>query len=139
MRLPIAVSAILVALTLSACGGGSDDSGEVSDTVTSYLSALADGDGQKACDQLSSSEAAQIFQEATTVLPELRATGCADALSKLSESLGGERKALESVEVTNVKVNGDSATAEVVGGTTTVHLTKTDDTWLISGGLNLGG
>jgi hypothetical protein len=143
MRVRAGALALLLgaALSLSACGGGGggDDSSEVSDTITTYLSAIASGDGDEACEQLTSSEAAKVFQEATSALPELRATGCADALTKLSESIGGERKVLESAEVTDVKIDGDTATAGVVGGSATADLTKVDGTWLISGGIGLGG
>ena len=73
-------------------------------------------------------------------LPELRATSCADALTKLAGSLGAEEKeALESAEIVNVKVDVNAATAEISGGTTVAHLEKSGDGWLIARGLALGG
>ncbi|MFP5389564.1 MAG: hypothetical protein ACLGG5_09745 [Thermoleophilia bacterium] len=81
-----------------------------------------------------------MFEEALLQLPELQATSCADALTKLSGSLGAEEKdALESADVINVQIDGSGATAEVAGGTESVDLEKADDRWLISGGLALGG
>jgi hypothetical protein len=129
------VAAMIVAVVLAGCGG-SDDEQKISDTVQTYLSALAEGDGAEACDQLTGEEAGRVFEEEATMLPELRVSSCADALSKLGDTLGGEgRQTLEGAETTNVKVDGDSATAELVGGTRTVHLRKDDGRWFISGGL----
>ncbi len=137
-RLLLAVALLTVGLpTLAGCGGDGDEAA-VANTVETYLSALAKGDGQEACDQLTGSQARKVLEGFVVQLPELQATSCADALSKLSGSLGGEEKGgLEDAEATNVEIRGDSATAEVVGGTQTVSLTRTDGHWLISGGLNL--
>ena len=125
------------AIALSACGGGGD-SDNVSQTLQTYLAALAQGNGKEACDQMTGDQARRMLQEAAAFLPELQPTSCADALSKLGGSLGGEEtEALESAEVTNMKIDGDSATAELVGGTQTAKLTKNGDLWLISGGIGI--
>jgi hypothetical protein len=129
-------AAVIVALIITGCGDSGDEQ-KVADTVQTYLSALAEGDGAEACNQLTGEEAGRVFEEEATMLPELGASSCADALSKLGETLGGEGKqTLERAETTNVKVDGDSATAELVGGTKTVHLRKVDGRWFISGALN---
>jgi hypothetical protein len=130
---------ILAALLAAGCGGSADsDEAGVEDTITSYLSSIASGDGGTACEQLSGFEARSIFEEALIVLPELRATSCADALTELSGSLGGpEKDALEAAEVEQVKVDGDVATARIVGGTKTASLEKIDNRWVISGGITL--
>lgn len=132
------VTLVVGSLVLPGCGGGSEE-GAVGETIETYLSALARGDGQEACDQLTGSQARTMFEGAVVQLPELQATSCADALSKLSGSLGGEEKAaLEDAEATNIEVHGDSASAEIVGGTNTATLAQVGDRWLISGGLSLG-
>lgn len=134
------LAAVLVVLAGAVgCGGSSDEEG-VEDAVGTYLTSLATADGATACDQLTGPQARLMFEEALLQLPELQATSCADALTKLSGSLGAEEKdALESADVINVQIDGSSATAEVAGGTESVDLEKADDRWLISGGLALGG
>ena len=137
----VAVACVAVVLVsvffISACGSSSDKD-EIAQTVQMYLAALANGDGAKACDQLTGQQARAVFEGMVLQLPELRATSCADALSKLSGSLGADEKAaLGGAETTNVRVDGDSATAELVGGTKTVDLVNADGRWLISGGLSL--
>lgn len=127
-----------LASALAGCGGA-DENGAVQNTVKTYLSAFADGNGQKACDQLTGQETRTIVQGAVERLPELQSATCPDALSKLSGSLGAdEKQTLRDAKITNVHVTGDSATAEVVGGTQTADLTKAHGRWLISGGLTLG-
>lgn len=130
---------LILLLFVAGCGGESEEDA-VKKTLTTYLTALANGDGSEACDQTTGEQARAIFQDSLYRLPELRATSCADALSKLSGSLGAdEKETIEDAEVTNVEIDGSSATAELVGGTEVVDLSKSGDGWLISGGLDLGG
>jgi len=130
---------VLAALGISACGEASDEDG-VTETMSTYLSALASGDGTQACEQLTGPQARLMFEDALVQLPELQATSCADALSKMAGSLGADEKAaLEDADVVNIEVDGKTSTAEIAGGTTTAHLEKSGDQWLISNGLGLGG
>lgn len=141
MRKRICGVLLIVAMFLAACGMAGDEE-QVSDTLKTYLSAVANGDGEKACDQLTGEEAGYIFAEAAYYLPELRAKSCADALSGLSASLGGERSKIEEAEVVYVNVHGDRATARVAsphhGPTGNVaEFTRVDGRWLISGGIGI--
>ena len=71
-------------------------------TVKRFNRAAAEGDGQEACDQLTSA--------ARTPAGGLQCESAIDQLGKL----GGEqtKRRLAAVEVRNVKVDGDRATAE---------------------------
>jgi hypothetical protein len=133
--LRFAGAACAACLFATGCGGQSD-ADRIQQTVKTYLSALADGDGAKACDQLTGDQTRAVVDHAITSLPELQASGCADALTKLSGSLGAdEKQTLRDAKVTQVQVSGDSATAEVVGGSKTAELQKSHGRSLISGGL----
>lgn len=119
------------------CGGASNEE-KVADTLTTYLDALANGDGQEACDQLTGAQNRRILEGAVSFLPELASTSCADALTKLGEGIGAdERELLNDAEIVNVEVDGDSATAQIDGGTGTAELEKPGDRWLISGGIGI--
>src|SRR4051812_40478551 len=91
------LAAVLLLLVLVIVGCGSKE-GQVRDAVESYLSALADGDGEKACEQLNGETKRQIAD----------ATGestCADAVARLGKDLGSDEKSkLKDAEVVNVKV-----------------------------------
>lgn len=132
---------VLVAVIFSAsCGGsgGGSAEAEIEETIKTYMTALATGDGEEACGQLTGTEARSFPSEAAAYLPELQPTSCRDVIKKLSGSLGGpEKETLESVEVDTIKVKGSSARATIVGGTTAAQLTKEGDRWFISGGLGL--
>ncbi|MGE0065841.1 MAG: hypothetical protein AB7L91_17190 [Dehalococcoidia bacterium] len=135
------LAALLIAAALLAGCGTSEgsDSSQVEGTVLGYLTDLAEGDGQGACDRLSGEEARRLLDEVLRKIPELRATSCVDAIDKLSDSLGGEeRKILEEARIDRVEVDGGSATATIVGGTNTARLRKVDGVWVISGGIRLG-
>jgi len=133
------VPLVIVLALATGCGGsGGSDEADVEDTITTYFASLASGDGRQACAQLTGNVARSLLAEAMEFLPELRAVSCSDLAEKLSDSLGGaEQETLESIEVDTVRVNGDSATATIVGGTTAAQLTKEDGGWFISGGLRL--
>lgn len=135
------LAALLIAAALLAGCGTSEgsDSSQVEGTVLGYLTDLAEGDGQGACGRLSGEEARKLLEEVLRSVPELRATSCVDAIDKLSGGLGGEeRKILEEARIDKVTIDGDSASATVVGGTNTARLTKVDGVWVISGGIRLG-
>jgi hypothetical protein len=93
----LALSALLIALA----GCGASDEERVTATIKRFNQAAAEGDGKKACEQLT---------------PAARATGglrCEAVIDQLGR-LGGEaaKRRLAAVEVRNVRVNGNTATAE---------------------------
>lgn len=134
-----AAAAVAGSALLAACGAGSGDTASVKQAVTTYLRAVADGDGTKACSQLTTSEAVQFAAYVAQQDPQVDSSSCASAVSALSGSLGGDGAAkLRDATIDNVNVSGDSATAQVVGGTTKPQLRKVGGRWYISGGLAPG-
>lgn len=100
--------------------------------MKTYLEALADGDGEKACDQLTGEAKRAVLDEISGQLPEFGAASCEDALDTLAENLGeDEKSALRDAEI-EVKVDGDTATARPAKGTDDAELRKIDGKWLIS-------
>ena len=136
MKKIITVFVVVVATALAGCGGGSSASTEVTSTFKQYLTALANGQGAHACNQLSGSEAQALIQAAASS----GVTTCEQAITYVSGNLGGDNKqTLQNAKVTNVHVNGNTATADLQGGATTADFTKVGGHWFISGGLNPGG
>lgn len=130
------VGAVMVCALLIGCGG-TDEQAKIRHTITSYFAALASGDGANACAQLTGNERRLLFANLATRIPELSAATCADAVSKLAANLGADETArLKHVEVTNIAINGQTATATIAGATKQATLTKTNGQWLISGGLS---
>ena len=129
----IAVIALLAALL--GCAGAAHDK-EVQDTVKTYLDALAEGDGEKACDQLTATAKRGAVEALRERLPELGASSCEDGLSQLAENIGeGEKDALRDPGEIVVRISGDSATAKPENGAREAELNKAGDKWLIWGGL----
>ena len=134
-RLGTAVMAATAALALASCGGGGQsDKEQVESTVRDYYTAFADGDGDKACDQLAEQTQQQFVKAAG-------AKSCADALQKAAQRPDVRRftDRLRSAKVLSVEVKGDNATAKVqaIGTTTSVPLVKQGDSWKIEG--QIGG
>jgi hypothetical protein len=129
----IAVIALLAALL--GCAGAPDDKA-VQDTVKTYLDALAEGDGEKACDQLTGTAKLDAVEALRERLPELGASSCEDGLSQLAENIGEvEKDALRDPGEIIVRISGDSATAKPENGAREAELNKAGDKWLIWGGL----
>ena len=129
----IAVIALLAALP--GCAGAVRDK-EVQDTVKTYLDALAEGEGEKACDQLTDTAKLGALEALRERFPELDASSCEDGLSQLAENIGEvEKDALRDPGEIDVRISGASATAKPENVAREVELNKAGDKWLIWGGL----
>jgi hypothetical protein len=133
-RVLICVLAVLAAsLTLAACGGGADDEGDITDAIRTSVTSTDPAD----CTNL----ATQQFVNQTEF-----STGD-QAIKECQEDAADSSDDPDSVEVTEVKVDGDDATANVAftggsfgGSTLAVALVKDGDQWKldrISGIVNL--
>ena len=129
---------VIAAALAGGCGGsddGADDAGP-EDVVRTYLEAVADGDGERACDQLTDDVQRQAVDFLSAQLPQLEASSCADGLGQLAEDLGEEEKdGLRDPGEASAEIDGDTAIVRFEQGTTDAELTKEGDSWLISGGL----
>jgi hypothetical protein len=122
------VHAVLIAASLAlllgvtGCGGGSDD-GTPEDALESYLSALADGDAEAACELLGS-------EAADTSLPQPDCESEDPAVPDEAVEFGDG-------EVSNVEESGGEATADVTpadgGDPQTVDLVEEDGAWRVDG------
>ena len=112
-----AAAAATVALFAAGCGVGSTDEGKISETVTTYLTALAVGDYGAACEQL-----------AGTAKPEgdcparVEASVAGVPPGELSDDAEGEAE---------IEVDGDAATVTLESGTT-LELALVRGAWLVS-------
>ena len=118
LRLALAAAAAgTVALFAAGCGVGSTDEGKISETVTTYLTALAVGDYGTACEQL-----------AGTAKPEGDCPGRVEASvagvppGELSDDAEGKA---------GIEVDGDAATVTLESGTT-LELALVRGAWLVS-------
>lgn len=118
----------LLAFAAAGCGGEEDEVGEV---LSRHYDAVADGDGEAACEDLTK-EARHL------VVVSIRAQGarvedCAEAYERIAEGLGDDaRRNVESAGH-DVTLNGDgTATAETQGITGQVRLRKDGDRWVIT-------
>jgi len=121
------VCAFAAALLLGGCGGNHErNAGEPADAVNAYLTAVADNEGQQACDLLTVDARAQIAEVAGS-------SDCPALVDTFNTFLGGDAERLKSAEVKNVSVEGDTATAfvELEGKAVKVELQRVGDEWRI--------
>jgi hypothetical protein len=102
---------------------------EVTAAIVDYSEALADGDGDAACDFLTDDAREEIEEEA--------GGDCEAALSSLEDQLTDEQKDdLRDIEPEDVEVDGDRATATVTevveGDEEQIELVREDGDWKIS-------
>jgi hypothetical protein len=113
-------------------GGGGDDDSQIRDTVTNYAAAIAEKDGDKACDFLTKSAREQVEAAGKA----MDAGDCGEVLEQATEQASDEeREQLKDVEVVSVKVDGDRATVQVKAGDDTGDpstLVKEDGEWKIA-------
>lgn len=141
MRIRLALIAAAAALALAGCGGGSSgDEQAVKDTVTTFMSALARGDGATAC-----AKATAAAQQRLTAQAAQAGSNCQAIISAIASRLPAPvKQGLETAQVKKVTVKGNTATVSdhdissksgnlgpfLGGGTTT--LTKVGGSWKLS-------
>jgi hypothetical protein len=130
--------AAATATGLAACGGSGSDPSAV---VKTYLSAVANGDGKTACDQLT--QAAQNQAAAGGQRAGL-GSSCAVFLSKAAGVIPAAAKdALKNAQVGGTNISGDGATVQVtiqsINRTRPLHLSKVGGRWLVNDANLVGG
>jgi hypothetical protein len=123
----LAAGCAAAALALAGCGKSDED--KVKETVTSYIDALSNGDGAKACGLVSASAANQIKTQS-------KAKDCASAIESFTKSSDGAavKQAFKAAKVEKVKVKGKKATAtiKVANQTAPLPLEKNGSDWKLS-------
>ncbi len=147
MRLVACVAAGVLSLVGAGCGGSSAPSAEqqVKQVLHNYLTAQAGGDGQTACALLTPTAQSQLVSAVVKAGKGLLSatTSCPDAVGLVRAVAGAQvLAALNGAQIGQVNVHGNSATAEVTGGTVfgrqQVRLVKSS-TWMIDGVPGLAG
>jgi hypothetical protein len=141
MRRATTIAAAVAAVAVSACGSSSSSSnsnaGSPSAAIKTYLTALANGDGARACGVLTTSMQNRALNLARS--QGIKASSCSSLFSQVKgQTTAAQRRTLLNAKIASVKVNGNTATVTLKGGTQAATLTKTGGKWLISGGITSG-
>lgn len=125
---PLILALLAAAVALAACGGDSSDDTSDEDRIRERISSLADAvaarDAAGFCEHVDLSE-----------LPE--DAECEPlAEEELSDRTGDEQLAAETLEIREVEIEGDEATARVATDAEedagTIDLRRVDDDWKVS-------
>jgi hypothetical protein len=124
-RAPVVLSAI--AILGVGCGGSDED--QVEDTVETYLSAVVEGDGEEACEQLSGRARRQFLDD----VREFTAVGtCSETMERITDQLNEVlRDQLEDAEVGDVTIDGETGTVRLEGSDRRAAMRKVDGEWKI--------
>jgi hypothetical protein len=121
-----ALVALILTAVVAGCGGSSSsDEDQIKATTSDFVSAVKKKDWAGACDQLSKAAQDELMKQGAA----LKAKDCADTLTKAA-NLGGDDafKGL-ATDVTNIKVNGNKATAK--NGKDDANFVKEGGEWKI--------
>ena len=128
----------LAAMALAAgCGGDGNGGGgpdaQVTKAVEDYVTAVAAGNGRRACDQMTSGAQKEAVEIVTAAFTDSGGIGCEEAIGELSKDAAPEsKKAMLNPEISDVEIEGDKATAKVKGLSEPAQLAKVDDAWKLS-------
>jgi hypothetical protein len=135
-KLTRSLAACAVALSLSAgliaCGGSSgDDKTKVENRVNSLYDAFSEKDSKQICDSLTDKQKSQITRRTAK---SGKKQSCEQVMGFALAFLGNQLKDAKNAKVTDVKVDGDKATATVTykGKKGRLGLSKQDGEWLVS-------
>jgi hypothetical protein len=141
---------LLVAVMLAGCGGGGpkSDADAVSEVLKNAAKAVAGGDGDKACGYLTPDAQRQAQLQVGGGVP-LGQSDCPTLVKRATAFMSPlDRKQIESLEPSNVQVNGTSASATLAtqagatagqGISVQLNLQKVGSDWKISGFANASG
>jgi hypothetical protein len=137
MRRPLTLLTIAAtALAAAGCGGdggGGGTDAEVRKAVEDYLTALAAGNGRRACDQLTPGAQKEAVEIVTAAFADSGDIDCEQAIEELSRDAGQDTKrTILNPEVSEVEVDGDTATARVKGLSEPARLSRVGDGWKVS-------
>ena len=126
----VAATLAIAALALAGCGQGAED--QVASTVHGYLNAFVGGDGAKACSLMASATRRAFV---TKIRTTMRTSDCGIALDRIHNQTGARvLQALRNVKVSDVRIQGDHATAVLTtpSRTTFTDLQKEDGHWRVA-------
>ena len=125
----LAITAVALALSLLACGGGSDED-DVRSASEDFVAGFKDEDWARVCSLMTEGSKAQLERAGQVLQAE---GGCQDVWEKASKFLDAKAKQqLDDFEIESVEVDGDTATvttAEAQGRPT--RLRKEDGEWRV--------
>ena len=135
--MPSRTVCLLTIAVVAGCGGGGapkSDVDAVSQVLRDAASAVADGDGDKACGYLTSDAQRQAALQLGA--GALGNVDCPTLIKRGTAFMSPlDKQQIRSLEPTNVRVNGTSAGARMAGRGTSIRLNlqKDGDDWKISG------
>ena len=127
-----AIAAMALALAVAGCGGGNDDAAQVKSTVRAYLDAFVKGDDARTC-SLMTAKTREAFVKGAR--PLAKTDDCAKATRAVRAAAGTKAiDALRSARISDVTVNGNSASAKLTAssGQSIATLTKEGGKWKVS-------
>lgn len=128
----------LAIVCTAAAGCGGDDGGDsaeeqVRKAVRDYLTALAAGNGQRACATLTEEAKEQAVEEVVGAFANAPEIDCAQAVEELSVDLApADERVLLNPKVGRVAVRDDRATAQVDRLARPVPLRRVGDRWRVA-------
>jgi cyclophilin family peptidyl-prolyl cis-trans isomerase len=120
----------LSALVAGCGGGGGSDQDKITKVLQDYNAALADGDGAKACGLFTSEGQQKLAASLKEISPQAQSNDCAQLVRDVSSTItDANKKRIKAIQIKNIKVKGDKATA--LSGVLTT-LAKDGDDWKIT-------
>lgn len=125
----LASTAVVLALSLVACGGGSDED-DVRSAAENFASAFKDENWGEVCALMTKQSKAQLEQAGEL----LQANGCEAVWKKAAKRIPEEAKQqLDNFAVDTIKVNGNTATvASTSAQDSPAQLRKEDGEWKVN-------
>ena len=127
---------LAVVALLAGCGGGDSEEAAASETVSEFLTALAEGDGGRACAHLTES-ARGVVETAAGVLPDVPVVTCSAVLERIGELIPAESKEQlrdlpEGIGPEDARIEGETAVVTVPGARLPIRLIDSERGWLIT-------
>lgn len=127
-----AAAAVVVALGLAGCGGGSQD-GDITKAVRGWSASLADGNGKAACKHMTAGAGEEMARYARSFTSIPTTGDCATDATRFTRKLSTTAlRQMRDADVARIRVDGATATVHLEdGGPNELILRREGDSWRI--------
>ena len=129
------VAALAGSIAVAGCGSSDSksDSQQITESVSAYATAFADGNGKLACQRFTERAKQEVIAQSKSLGGDFNT--CQEAIKQIASIISSaDKKDLRAIKVSKITITGNSATLQAgADNSATTRMSKVDGKWLFDG------